>query len=108
MNLSFSLFLCVNDDLFLLLAKVTPLIQEGEWWRLITATYLHAGFLHLIFNIISQLVIGLQTEQFIGWWRMAFIYFWSGTNSIEQIIQRFHELFVSSDFKVHLSSISIW
>jgi len=59
-------------------AKVTPLIQQGEWWRLITATYLHAGILHLLFNIFSQLVIGVQTERFIGWWRIAFIYFCSG------------------------------
>jgi hypothetical protein len=62
-------------------AKFTALIQRGEWWRLITATYLHAGFLHLILNILSQLVIGFQPEKFVGWWRIAFIYFWSGTPS---------------------------
>src|SRR5215213_7495700 len=31
-------------------AKVNELIRAGQWWRLFTATILHIGFIHLLFN----------------------------------------------------------
>lgn len=59
-------------------AKTNSLVFQGEWWRLITATFLHAGFLHILFNGYALYVIGMSLEAFIGRWRFAAIYFVSG------------------------------
>src|SRR5437870_5772725 len=39
-------------------AKVGSLIQAGQYWRLITAGFLHLGLFHLLSNMLSLLFIG--------------------------------------------------
>ncbi len=41
-------------------------IQSGQWWRLITATFLHANLLHLIFNVASLWSVGVYLEDTLG------------------------------------------
>ena len=50
-------------------------IADGEYWRLITAGFLHAGFLHLLFNMFSLYILGTMLEPAIGRVRFALIYF---------------------------------
>ena len=50
-------------------------IDEGEYWRLITAGFLHAGFFHLMFNMLSLYILGSMLEPAIGRLRFALIYF---------------------------------
>jgi membrane associated rhomboid family serine protease len=38
----------------------------GEWWRLITAAFLHAGLLHLGSNMLALWTIGQPIEQMLG------------------------------------------
>lgn len=38
----------------------------GEWWRLITAAFLHAGLLHLGSNMLALWTIGKPIEQMLG------------------------------------------
>lgn len=38
----------------------------GEWWRLLTAAFLHGGFLHIAFNMYVLWVIGPQLESVFG------------------------------------------
>ena len=43
-----------------------PAIRSGEYLRLITGTFLHAGLFHLLFNVYALYVIGTQLESFLG------------------------------------------
>jgi rhomboid protease GluP len=59
-------------------AKVTPLIAQGEYWRLFTAMFLHIGILHLAFNGYALLAIGTELERLFGSPRFVAIYLLSG------------------------------
>ena len=52
-----------------------PEIASGEYWRLVTAGFLHAGFLHLAFNMYVLYVLGTMLEPAIGRTRFLLIYF---------------------------------
>lgn len=43
-------------------ALYKPLVQEGEWWRMISCAFLHAGVLHLILNLGVLLLTGIFIE----------------------------------------------
>mmetsp|Transcript_7139 Transcript_7139/g.21880 ORF Transcript_7139/g.21880 Transcript_7139/m.21880 type:complete len:463 (+) Transcript_7139:199-1587(+) len=59
-------------------AKVTILIQDGQVWRLFSATFLHAGWLHLLGNLVVAIPLGILLERIYGFVRMATIYLVSG------------------------------
>ncbi|MCJ1311201.1 hypothetical protein MMC25_004872 [Agyrium rufum] len=50
----------------------------NQWFRFITPIFLHAGFVHITFNLILQLTLGREIEQIIGSVRFAIVYFASG------------------------------
>src|SRR3954469_12269918 len=52
-----------------------PDIANGDWWRVITGGFLHAGFLHLLFNMYVLWVAGRILEPGIGTARFLGIYF---------------------------------
>lgn len=56
-------------------ARSTPLIREGEWWRLVSPVFLHVGLSHLVVNSVTLLYIDRYIEEFFGHWRMVIIYF---------------------------------
>jgi membrane associated rhomboid family serine protease len=53
-------------------------ISTGEWWRLLTAMFLHAGLIHLAFNCYALCIVGNVVEQELGRWRFAALYFVTG------------------------------
>ncbi|WP_251547943.1 rhomboid family intramembrane serine protease [Limosilactobacillus caecicola] len=55
-------------------AKYTPLILQGQWWRLITAGFVHIGIQHLVINMITLYFIGMYVEVLFGHWKMLVIY----------------------------------
>jgi len=56
-------------------AKVNELIYQGEWYRLFTATLLHAPTpMHIFFNGYALYVIGMDLEAFTGRGRFFAIY----------------------------------
>jgi membrane associated rhomboid family serine protease len=50
-------------------------IADGEYYRLITAGFLHAGLFHLLTNMLSLWILGTMIEPAIGHWRFGLIYF---------------------------------
>ena len=56
-------------------------IAEGQFWRLITALFLHFNLLHLVFNLFALYVLGPPLEKIIGSLRFAACYLISGIGS---------------------------
>lgn len=50
------------------------IVERNEWWRLITAGFLHIGFRHLLMNGVSIYFIGRHLEQMIGHWNFFIVY----------------------------------
>jgi len=51
-----------------------PAIDAGEWWRLVTAGFLHFGIIHLLLNLYALLFVGASLEPRYGSRRFAIIY----------------------------------
>lgn len=49
-------------------------LQEGQWWRIITSAFLHGGLLHIGVNMISLWNLGRFIEFAMGSWRMLLVY----------------------------------
>lgn len=72
-------FLSKGDlNLYNIFAVDTLAIKQGQFYRLLTGTFLHAGPfylpLHLLFNMYALYIIGTQIENFLGKWRYLIIY----------------------------------
>jgi membrane associated rhomboid family serine protease len=52
-----------------------PEVANGDWWRVISGGFLHAGFLHLLLNMYVLYVAGSILEPGIGTPRFLGIYF---------------------------------
>ncbi len=50
-------------------------IDQGEYWRLLTAGFLHTGLIHLMFNMFALYVLGSMLETTVGRLRFGLIYF---------------------------------
>ena len=46
----------------------------GEWWRLLTAAFLHGSFLHIAFNMYVLFALGPTLERILGHVRYAVLY----------------------------------
>ena len=55
-----------------------PAVAQGDWWRLITAAFLHASVLHIGFNMLALWWIGAPVEQYLGRVRYLGLYLVSG------------------------------
>jgi rhomboid protease GluP len=63
-----------GQTLVLFGAKFAPLISQGQWWRLITAGFLHGGILHILMNMWVLFDLGAQVEEVCGTSRFLTIY----------------------------------
>lgn len=59
-------------------ANVGSLVKNGEVYRLISYMFLHAGIIHIFFNMYSLYIVGPQVENFFGKWKFLLIYIISG------------------------------
>lgn len=70
--------LSATEDTVLLFdwgAQARPqLWLSGQYWRLLTAAFLHFGAIHLVMNGLGLWVVGRVVETLYGPWRMLLIY----------------------------------
>ena len=55
-----------GQDLLQWGANYGPLTKGGEWWRLLTSTFLHGGLMHLGANMYGLLFVGIFLEPLLG------------------------------------------
>ena len=59
-------------------ANYRPLTTNGEWWRLLTNTFLHGGLMHLLANMCGLLFVGIFLEPLFGRIKYLFAYLLTG------------------------------
>ena len=72
--------------LFALGAVEGERVLAGEVWRLLAATFLHYGFLHLSLNMIGLVLFGPFVERTLGWWRFLIVYLFAGVGAMSAVV----------------------
>jgi membrane associated rhomboid family serine protease len=92
-----------SSPLFAALSQVPGQVSGGEWWRLITAAFLHFGPLHLALNMLALLVFGSELERLLGRGRFVVLYLVSALGGATAI-----QLFSAPDTAVAGASTAIY
>jgi rhomboid protease GluP len=86
-NIAVYLWMCLHHvdpkdpsegDLIHYGANVTWLVLHGQWYRLLTATFVHVGLIHLATNMWCLWNLGILGEPLIGPWGMVAVYMITG------------------------------
>lgn len=61
-------------------ANSAQLTLGGQWWRLLTNTFLHIGIIHIVLNMWCLWSLGALAESLYGPWTFAAVYLISGVS----------------------------
>jgi rhomboid protease GluP len=68
-----------NEEVLYRMGAIVPgMLQNGEYWRVIAAMFLHADFIHVLANSWALFQLGTLFEAMFGSKRFALVYFLSG------------------------------
>ena len=67
-----------NDELINMFGNNYELVQNGEFYRLLTCMFVHADIMHILFNMIALYSIGPVVERYYGKSKFLLIYLVSG------------------------------
>lgn len=59
-------------------ANFRPNVLAGEWWRLVTSSFIHGGLAHLVLNLYGLFFVSTFIEPLLGKWRLLLVYLVSG------------------------------
>ncbi|MFZ1916174.1 MAG: rhomboid family intramembrane serine protease [Terriglobales bacterium] len=62
-------------------ANFGPYTVSGQWWRLLTCLFVHAGLLHIAFNMWCLWDLGRLAESLYGHWTLAALYLICGLSA---------------------------
>ncbi len=65
----------LGNQLFGFGAQFNRVVAAGEWWRLLTAGFLHADIAHVLFNMMALYILGPHLEREVGSVAFASLYF---------------------------------
>ena len=68
------LLTATDEGLLIKLASNVDLVKAGDYYRIITAAFVHAGIIHLACNMYSLYIIGKQVETYLGRVKFTIIY----------------------------------
>lgn len=70
-------------------ANFAPATQDGQWWRLGSAMFIHFGVWHLVVNMWALWDIGRLLERLLGRWRFVAHYLGAGVcgNVLSLVVQ---------------------
>lgn len=67
-----------GDDLLRWGANFKPVTTDGQWWRLLTNTFMHGGLMHILANMYGLLFVGIFLEPLLGKTKYLLIYLTTG------------------------------
>ena len=67
-----------TDKLLLWGGNAASEVQRGDWWRLVTAMFLHMGLMHVVMNMLGFASVGITVERIYGHRLFLIIYLGSG------------------------------
>jgi rhomboid protease GluP len=59
-------------------ANYRPVTMHGQWWRLLTNTFLHGGLMHVLLNMYGLMFVGMLLEPRLGRNRFVIVYLLTG------------------------------
>jgi rhomboid protease GluP len=59
-------------------ANYRPITTNGQWWRLLTNTFLHGGLMHVVANMYGLLFVGIFLEPLLGKTKYLILYLLTG------------------------------
>jgi rhomboid protease GluP len=68
----------LGEGLIRLGANASILVRQGQWFRLVTANFLHMNELHILVNGASLVSLGAIMERLLGRWTFLAVYLGSG------------------------------
>ena len=72
------IFPSFGNELFTRAAQHPTLVDRGEWWRLLSACFLHGSILHVVFNMYALWLFGPLLERRFGSWSFVSLYLAGG------------------------------
>src|SRR5215467_4825611 len=73
-----AVYLFISQSLSAVLEMQGTSVIKGQWWRLLTAAFLHVRLSHLVGNVLFLCILGWAAEQIIGHVNLLLLWITSG------------------------------